>query len=87
MGMIFPRGSLMYFQNVNANADASFLATYSSNDFGVDLIPSLLLHSLPSDIARSALGGLTQREYAKLKKEVPDNQIYSVNRICLKQNT
>ena len=52
----------------------------------VDLMPSLLFHSLPSDVARSALGGLSQSEYNKLKKDIPDNQIYSVNKVCLKQN-
>ena len=86
MGMIFPRGSLMYFQNPSSKKNASFLATYSSNDFGVDLIAPLLFHSLPSDITRAALGGLTQSEYTKIKKHIPDNQVYTINQHCLKQN-
>ena len=75
MGMIFPCGSLMYFQNPSSKKNASFLATYSSNGFGVELITGLLFHSVPSDLTRSALGGLTKSEHAKIKKSIPDNVV------------
>ncbi|CAF0727028.1 unnamed protein product [Adineta steineri] len=86
MGMVFPRGSLMYLENLSSKKNASFLATYNSNDFGVDLMIPLLFNTVPSHITRYAMGGLTQKEYEKIKNNIPANQIYTVNRECLNQN-
>ena len=81
-GMIFPRGSLMYFANPSAKKSGSFIASYSSNDFGVDLVIPLLFQSLPSDIVQAAMGGLSTADYQNIKNNVPNNQIYALNKNC-----
>ncbi|CAF0880050.1 unnamed protein product, partial [Didymodactylos carnosus] len=83
MGMIIPKGALSYIENLNCTS-ASILSTLSSNDFGVSLLPSLFLYTLPEHITRAAFGDITSAEYQKMKKIIIDNQVFSVNSQCLK---
>ncbi|CAF1083253.1 unnamed protein product, partial [Didymodactylos carnosus] len=82
MGMIIPKGALSYIENLNCTS-ASVLSTLNSNDFGVSLLPSLFLYTLPEHITRAAFGGITGAEYQKMKKTIIDNQVFSVNPQCL----
>ncbi|CAF1084518.1 unnamed protein product [Didymodactylos carnosus] len=66
----------MYFQNEGCTP-ASFLANHDSPDFGVGLLPSILLHSLPEQITRTAFGNISADELKHLRSEVSDNLIYS----------
>ncbi|CAF1636637.1 unnamed protein product, partial [Didymodactylos carnosus] len=82
MGMIIPKGALSYIENLNCTS-ASILSTFSSNDFGGSLLPSLFLYTLPEHITRAAFGDITSAEYQKMKETIIDNQVFSVNSQCL----